>query len=514
MLLAIQQQPGVSEVGARWDLRRLSAYWVLMARDMLRQELPTLLVQGDPLLGNIPPQTLQQCLSEYNNMMRPSRAHKVAAWLQQAELLFVRDGYGWSLRDCPAAPQIVPAAAAPQTAAPPADVRTSQTVFEENAEDDGEASATDAEDGDGSAPRELLVPEAVPRPMTTFDVVTQTDVYNLFKRSPGSDVLEEQLAGIKDLHLLKFPFSAFDAVRRPGYNWEHLFFFRGMGSFIWNTQSQKPAPHLRRVEGFRHVVALQGNSWESLAQWSKSLGLSTATENVCSWWCQASDAFPVLATWMRRRSLWSSVSSLNLVDKAHFAALGFAVEKSYVGKGRGYWIQVQLADRAPLQEPWKVGWHGTSLYCLNRVVVRDRLEVGMAENVRNGKTYKGFFLMEGKNAHCCDGYMHYTSLADDGWLYSPLLCVDFDDEGQKATGVASVLKVSGGADQRCFQPDYVRLRCVYVHMIHVVDFHMFPKDCWLTAEPGFHRALELDPDEDWEVVAERSFQRRLHKWLR
>ena len=54
------------------------------------------------------------------------------------------------------------------------------------------------------------------------------------------------------------------------------------------------------------------------------------------------------------------------------------------------------------------------------------------------------------------------------------------------------------------------LFAVYIHMIHITEVGLKPRDCWIKAEPGFHRALEIDPGEPWGDICKRSRARQFH----
>ena len=66
----------------------------------------------------------------------------------------------------------------------------------------------------------------------------------------------------------------------------------------------------------------------------------------------------------------------------------------------------------------------------------------------------------------------------------------------------------GSCTQRIASSDCVRLHSVFFHAIHVTEIAKAPKDVWVIAEPGFHPALELDPEEPWENILNRSCERQ------
>ncbi len=75
-------------------------------------------------------------------------------------------------------------------------------------------------------------------------------------------------------------------------------------------------------------------------------------------------------------------------------------------------------------------------------------------------------------------------------------------------------KVPRGENTQCVaDAEFVDLAAVYIHMIHITQVVLKPKACWINAEPGFHRALEIDPRELWEDICQRSRARQNHKFV-
>ena len=291
-------------------------------------------------------------------------------------------------------------------------------------------------------------------------------------------------------------------------NAEHLVFTARVGSFLWNTFSDKAAPHIRgwALQSKRQAVNVYGSKHaELLSGWCKSL-TSDAKSQLVGWLAPATEALPTLVTWLRLRpDLFGAVGSMTCVDQAHFESHQIQSGKeSLRADGCGYWWRLEL-DSTPLVGR-TIGWHATSFYCLQRVVLEGGPREGFAENDEKGKKVKGVFYMRGPQAHCCDNYLHYVMLDDDGWLFAPLLQMAVDEAGMLATGKKTCLK--RGQEQKITDPEFLVLRAVYVHMVHISHLYLRPRSEWVTAEPGFHPALEIDPMEPWADILQRSKDRR------
>ena len=108
------------------------------------------------------------------------------------------------------------------------------------------------------------------------------------------------------------------------------------------------------------------------------------------------------------------------------------------------------------------------------------------------------------------GYMHYCMLNDDGWLVAPLLELCVDEQACHGTMKTVLKRKNKNTDctQRIAADTCVRLHSVFFHVMHVSELINAEKALWLVAEPGFHPLLELDPEEPWEDIVERSLERR------
>ena len=220
----------------------------------------------------------------------------------------------------------------------------------------------------------------------------------------------------------------------------------------------------------------------------------------------ADEALLTLITWLRNRpAMWDPITSMERVGSSHFKQHGLNCYPSSLRcNPHCYWWRVGLAGKFPPERT--VGWHATSMYCLHRIVKQNGPQEGFASNTRDGKEVKGVFYMRGRQAHCCENYMHFSMLDDDGWLYAPLLQVAVDEAANEATGRISTLP--RGQKQKCANAEFVDLVCVYILMVHISHLYHRDKNEKVNVEPGFHPALEIDPHEAWETIEARSKTRQ------
>ena len=54
------------------------------------------------------------------------------------------------------------------------------------------------------------------------------------------------------------------------------------------------------------------------------------------------------------------------------------------------------------------------------------------------------------------------------------------------------------------ESEFVKVNAVYVHMIHVLELVSSAKEVRLSIEPAYDRLWEIDPEEPWQRVLDRS----------
>jgi hypothetical protein len=221
--------------------------------------------------------------------------------------------------------------------------------------------------------------------------------------------------------------------------------------------------------------------------------------------------------WIQLRpAIATRVQEIRAVTSQMWEELGMPANGHRIGQTKpGYWLRMTFkgVTARPTENYGGEevrGWHGTSMYCIARIIEQMGLNDGFAENSQSGSVVKGVFYMHAAQAHLCESYMHYCMLNEDGWLVSPLLEICVNESACKGQ-MKTVLKRrqnGNNCDQQIAADTCVALHSVFFHVMHVSEFISLGKDFWLIAEPGFHPMLELDPVEPWEAIVERSRARK------
>lgn len=279
----------------------------------------------------------------------------------------------------------------------------------------------------------------------------------------------------------------------------------GTGSFMWDIAADKPEPHIRRSRGRGSVVTVKCSverPWQDMF----SRGLLTEVPKP-----QSEDpdhAMKVFVSWMRLRpKLFRSFPGCKLLSNDVLDG----AELSMTQVGKWHWFPLQ--DRAcPFDEPapdgYRYGVHGTSLYCLQRIFLHSgELQVGFAKNKSDGEWVQGCFYHLFRRGHLCQQtYMHYISLASDGWFFAPLLvlCAKAWERDRKTT-----LKRKPGTHQQITYPKSHGLLGFLLHVVHFKEVQEHgDKQVGFNVEPQWHPCLELDTATSWDelVVLSRTLR--------
>ena len=470
----------------------------------LEDDSVTSWVLADGLLKSVPMALVQATLRRSTAGLHHARNQaKVKHMWKLCDKLFQPDGDHWSLRQ----------SAAPEASGPASDAVVTD---DEEIPDWGGSSENEPED-EHAAPAagqtELRQVEALISP-------TRPDPTDPPISFPGwvQDLTPTEYAAVHDVpsFATQWRLAGADIARMTLLKHvEHLMPQPRRGSFVWNFPSDKPAPHMRRDEGTRHVCGLQGGAIgnKHWTPWIDALGSKVG------WVSPLSRFLEVFRTWIQLRpAIACRIRELRPVTPHAWQELGMMTTPGYIiGHSRlGYWLRMTFDDVNT--QPTEVhggdsvrGWHGTSMYCIARVIQQRGLSNGFAQNSQGGKVVQGVFYMHAAQAHLCETYMHYCMLNEDGWLVSPLLELCVNEEACLGT-MTTVLKRRGGGGSNCNQriadANHVSLHSVLFHVMHVSELIGADKNLWLAAEPGFHPLLELDPYEPWQDIVERSRERR------
>ena len=135
----------------------------------------------------------------------------------------------------------------------------------------------------------------------------------------------------------------------------------------------------------------------------------------------------------------------------------------------------------------------------------------MAHLQINGADLYGVYYHSAERAHLCQGtYMHYIGFGG-GWFVAPLVVVDAVIQCEWPDGTfrsSSASRSKKSMKQFITYEGQHQLVGVILHVVHASQLFHMPKACGIAAEPVWVPELELDPNESWEVIQERSSSMR------
>lgn len=336
-------------------------------------------------------------------------------------------------------------------------------------------------EGSGDTPAELL-PEPAPTPPAgaaasvvagEFSVADLAANAARLRRPPAADA--------------RWPPDT--ATTDEGVRWHGL-----RGRFLWNTASDKPAPHIRRIAGTLPVMALNPGSVPDLCRWAAAgapMGSPSASPEL---------ALRTVVDWLGSRpAIRDRVSRVTVATPP-----GIAWQS-------GWWLRLQLVGQTaevewPVPEGYRRSFHGTALACLARIMARGPA-TGWAVNSDRGAYVRGVFSLAPERAHLLLSYILYTALDRSGYLIGPVLelcspCVD-------GAGRKTVLKRRRGAsncDQWLSYEDTTQVVACWLNVVHVAEFAAAEGSSafYAFAEGALLPELELHPDASWSDLEQAS----------
>jgi hypothetical protein len=486
------------------NMARLYWFQASWKLQVLEDGAATSWVLADGLMKSVPMALVQASLRRSTAGLHHARNKlKVTHMWNLCERLFQPDGEHWSLR---------------QSAAPAASGPASSVVSDdEELPDWGGSSENESEDehaGPAAGQTESTLHEALISPIRPDPI----DPPIRWKKNGWvEDLTPNEYAAIHNVPSFagQWRLAGDDIASMTKLTHvEHLMPQPCLGSFVWNFLSDKPAPHMRRDQGTRPVCGLQGGAVgnKHWTPWIDALGSKVG------WVSPLSSFLEVFRTWIQLRpAIAGRVRELRPVTPREWLELGMTTLGDTIGHSRlGYWLRMTFNDvhTRPTEvygEDSVRGWHGTSMYCIARVIQQRGLSNGFAQNAQNGSVVQGVFYMHAAQARLCESYMHYCMLNDDGWLVSPLLELCVNEKaciGKMVTALRRKGSSGSNTTQRVADASHVSLHSVLFHIMHVSELIGADKSLWLNAEPGFHPLLELDPYEPWEAIVQRSRERQ------
>jgi hypothetical protein len=306
-------------------------------------------------------------------------------------------------------------------------------------------------------------------------------------------------------------FLTWPAFEIPPPHLEHFHPAKGSGRFPWDVASEKCRPHATRVLGLYQCTTIAGQKneedWQQMVQDGFRLG---------SYSDSAAGAQRTLLSWMSCRPAmlrsFVHMTSFRSLDQVCPDA-GCSEEELH-----GFWVYFQCHGRPCIvagDTPWKefrYGAHGTSMYCIRRIVELRTLSTGMAKLEVNKQEVKGVFYHLTRKAGLCQAtYMHYVSLERQGWFYAPLVIIAAKERSTGPDGNArrTVVRRSGADNDQNLTYEGEHFICgVAFHVVHALEIMQAPKNAWYNCDSGWLPSLELNPEYSWEAILEEGSKRR------
>ena len=170
----------------------------------------------------------------------------------------------------------------------------------------------------------------------------------------------------------------------------------------------------------------------------------------------------------------------------------------------GRWLCLQLGGPRGRQaaQNHQTGFHGTSLYVLNRCVAHGP-ENGLARfsEMPQCRRTHGVWVYPAKGVCFCRPYLLYSPLERNGFYFAPLLEIAYTP---KFEGF-----VRPGRYRPAIQPAMAHegssfLRRIWIHIVHISDVLSGDQAEIINLEAQFVPDWELDPDDNWDAIVNRS----------
>ena len=221
----------------------------------------------------------------------------------------------------------------------------------------------------------------------------------------------------------------------------------------------------------------------------------------------------VFFTWLRERPRTHSRMKWCEVENARQAQPGWPT--AHMPKA-GFWMFFPTTGTTdnPLIETHpdsRMGFHGTSLYCLRRIVEGGTLTTGMASLTKNGeKNVVGVYYHNLEKACLCQQtYMHYTRLDDSGWFFGVLMAISaliVSTDPITRMGRTTAMKRNTNTQYITYENDH-EIVGTFIHAVHSSQMCQTESTQYFNCEPTWIPEQELNPRFDFEDILEASFQK-------
>jgi len=261
---------------------------------------------------------------------------------------------------------------------------------------------------------------------------------------------------------------------------------RPEGYMLWDPIADHARSPVCRSEGSFPVMRIQRGDRTALTAWLQGGGHLGGTPTTA----RATAAGMILRAWLNAREHLAEK-----LDSFHAAI------PPWQDVGHGKWFVAAMKGVHGDTTNTAVGYHGTSMHMLHRIVARGMENSISGVFVRGEKRF-GVYHHVRERAHLCANYMMYSALErKSGYTYAPLVQIQYPHPDPHHR--LNVVRRSN-AHQNLTYADVCTVTHVWLHVTHVLEFYTGARNLIIMAEPFFAKHLELHPDDSWEAIMERS----------
>ena len=242
------------------------------------------------------------------------------------------------------------------------------------------------------------------------------------------------------------------------------------GFWPWNSLSNRPTAFRNRAQGpYPAVLMLQRGKWSSMEDFLAAGGTLGLMPPV-----RVSDELLVLCEWLAaRRAMAERIESIEIVP-------AMSSEDP-----PGTWVRASLNKQIMKSSSSgiynRIGWHGTSMNNLNRIIVHGLQEGWFCIDESTSTQIQGICLMgDGAMDLCCQ-YALYTPLQNTGYYYAPYLKVRHDYDPTRSFR-EYVTKYAGRATEYVTYTDVSFVSAIYFHVVAAADMLNGSRDHWINVE--------------------------------
>jgi len=254
-------------------------------------------------------------------------------------------------------------------------------------------------------------------------------------------------------------------IPEEGPNLKHHLEPRACGYMLWDPIADHARSPVCRSEGSLPVMRLQRGDRTALTAWLQGGGHLGGTPTTA----RTIAAGMILRAWLNAREHLA-----NKLDSFHAAI------PPWQDVGHGKWFVAAMKGVHGDTTNTAVGYHGTSMHMLHRIVARGMENSISGVFVRGEKRF-GVYHHVRERAHLCANYMMYSALErKSGYTYAPLVQIQYPHPDPHHR--LNVVRRSN-AHQNLTYADVCTVTHVWLHVTHVLEFYTGARNLIIMAEP-------------------------------